>query len=159
MKTILFYLLQVIISSGILYGYYHFFLRNKKFHQYNRYYLLSIVVISIIIPFLQIPVYFDDTTTKPFLANTLTTISSGGFEEEAAITAVTAEESWFTYKNILSLLYIVTVLFLFARLLLALLRIVRMINIYPKEKLDNIQFITTTDPATPFSFFSLTFLE
>ncbi|WP_276503303.1 N-acetylmuramoyl-L-alanine amidase [Terrimonas pollutisoli] len=153
MRNILLYLFQSILSSGILYAYYHFFLRNKKFHRYNRYYLLSIVVISIIIPFLQIPVYFDDATTTPFLANTLTTISSGGFEEEAAITAVTAKESWFTFKNILSLLYIIVGLILFVRFLLALLRIARMITIYPKEQLDNIQFIATTDPATPFSFF------
>ncbi|MFC0776209.1 N-acetylmuramoyl-L-alanine amidase [Terrimonas alba] len=153
MKTILLYLLQVIISSGILYGYYHFFLRNKKFHQYNRYYLLSIVVLSIIVPFLQIPVYFDDTTTKPIFLKTLTTISSSGFEEDDVITTITAKESWFSFKNILSLLYIIVGVILFVRFLLALCRIVRMINIYPKEKLDNIQFIATTDPATPFSFF------
>ncbi len=44
-ETLLFYLLQLVIASGILYGYYHFFLRNKKFHQYNRYYLLAATVI------------------------------------------------------------------------------------------------------------------
>lgn len=154
MKIFLNIVLQIILASGILYTYYHFLLRNKRFHQYNRYYLLSVVIISIIIPFLQIPVYFDDTTTKPFLANTLVTISSGGFEEETAMAVVTAKESsWFTYRNTLSLLYLLTVLFLFIRLLLALWRIARMINIYPKEKLDNIQFVATTDPATPFSFF------
>ena len=59
MKTILLYLLQVTICSGILYSYYHFFLRNKKFHQFNRFYLLAATVVSLLIPFLQIPVYFS----------------------------------------------------------------------------------------------------
>ena len=47
MKPILYYLVQVIIASGILYGYYHLALRNKRFHRYNRFYLLAATVISI----------------------------------------------------------------------------------------------------------------
>ena len=82
MKTVLLYLLQVIISSGILYGYYHLFLRNKKFHQYNRYYLLMATVISICIPFLRIPVYFNPAETEPMLSKTLTVFSYGNFEED-----------------------------------------------------------------------------
>src|SRR4026207_1982950 len=59
MKPILFYLLQVIAASGLLYTYYHFALRNKKFHRYNRFYLLMAVFISSLIPFLNIPVYLS----------------------------------------------------------------------------------------------------
>ena len=46
MKATLLYLLQVIIASGLLYGYYHFFLRNNRFHQYNRFYLLLSSVVQ-----------------------------------------------------------------------------------------------------------------
>jgi hypothetical protein len=52
MNQLLFYLLQVIAASGLLYGYYHFALRNKKFHRYNRFYLMMAVVISSLIRFL-----------------------------------------------------------------------------------------------------------
>ncbi len=55
MNALLFYLLQVIVTSGILYRYYHFALRNKRFHRYNRFYLLAATVLSIMIPFLDIP--------------------------------------------------------------------------------------------------------
>ena len=79
MKTLLFYLLQVIVTSGILYGYYHFALRNKKFHRYNRFYLLAATILSITIPFLNIPVYFTQTETESsFVLQTLTVISSAG---------------------------------------------------------------------------------
>ena len=37
---ILLYPVKVILATGLLYGYYWFFLRNRLFHRYNRYYLL-----------------------------------------------------------------------------------------------------------------------
>ena len=58
MNALLSYFLQAGICSGILYGYYHFFLRNKRFHQYNRFYLLGSVLLSLLVPLLNIPVYF-----------------------------------------------------------------------------------------------------
>ncbi len=153
MKTIVFYLLQVVISSGVLYGYYHFFLRNKKFHHYNRYYLLLTVAISVFIPFLKIPVYFDATDTEPAIINTLTLISSGRFEEDFVISASAADANWFTWKNILSGLYVIAALFLFIRFLSALLYVSRLVKIYPGEKIDDIRFINTNEPSSPFSFF------
>ena len=36
---------------------------------------------------------------------------------------------------------------------MAIIRIAQVINIYPGEKIDNIRFINTNEPATPFSFF------
>src|SRR5436190_12912348 len=96
MKSLLIYLLQLIIASGILYGYYHLFLRNKKFHQYNRYYLLSATIISIIIPFLQIPFYFtkSEADTSPIL-KTLKTIYYSGSEHTVVVTA-SDNHSFFT---------------------------------------------------------------
>lgn len=153
MKTFSSIMLQIILASGILYGYYHFFLRNKKFHQYNRYYLLLATVISICIPFLSIPVYFDAEETRPILIKTLTAFSSENFEEDVIISNLSSPQTWFTWKNIFSSLYLLIAVFLFVRFIVALIRIARLINIYPGEKIDTIRFITTNDPATPFSFF------
>lgn len=153
MKTVLLYLLQVVISSGILYGYYHLLLRNKKFHEYNRYYLLLATVISICIPFLRIPVYFDAAEAEPMLSKTLTVFSYGNFEEDTVTTTVSPGSGWFGWKNILSAFYAITAVFLFTRFCLAIIRIVRLVNIYPGEKIDNIRFVNTSEPATPFSFF------
>jgi hypothetical protein len=41
MRSALIYFLQSFAASGIPYGYYHLFLHNKRFNQYNRLYLLS----------------------------------------------------------------------------------------------------------------------
>ncbi len=153
MRAFIFYFLQVLVCSGILYGYYHFFLRNKRFHQYNRFYLLLAAVISIVIPFLQIPVYFDSTETQPLLVKTLTVLSSEPYESEAVLVSSHEEQSWFTLKNIISTLYILATIVLCIRFWLALAKVIRLVRVYPGEEIDNIRFIHTDDPATPFSFF------
>jgi N-acetylmuramoyl-L-alanine amidase len=153
MKSLLFYLLQVILASGILYGYYHALFRNKKFHQYNRYFLLLATIISICVPFLNIPVYFDSEETKPIFLETLTVLSSDGFEEELIVDQISAEATLFNWKNILLSFYLLIAGFLFTGFVVALIRIARLIKVYPGEKLGNIHFINTNEPATPFSFF------
>lgn len=52
MQIILSYLIKLILISAVLYGYYLLMLRNKKFHQYNRFYLLSVIFLPLILPFL-----------------------------------------------------------------------------------------------------------
>ena len=157
MKAILIYLLQVIVSSGILFSYYHFFLRNKKFHQYNRYYLLLATAISTFIPFLNIPVYFTLEEVKPILVKTLIIFSSEGVEENLFTGNASVQETWFTWKKMISAFYLSIFVFLFSRFIVALFRIARLVQIYPGEKIDNIHFVKADEPATPFSFLSWLF--
>ncbi|MEJ0101110.1 MAG: M56/M15 family metallopeptidase [Bacteroidota bacterium] len=155
MKPILLYLSEVVAISGILYGYYHFFLRNKKFHNYNRYYLLSAIGISIIIPFLDIPVYFTQQQTEPSaLLHTLTAISAGGFEEHIPVgNSVIKPGHVFTVSNITVLFYLTAGVFLFIRFVAGLAKIIKLKRKFPVEKIDNIDFVNTNESGTPFSFF------
>src|SRR6185369_6294593 len=101
MKTVFIYFLQVFICSGILYGYYHVALRNKKFHQYNRYYLLAATAISILIPFINIPVYFNTNGQPSLFTQTLAIISSPAHDAISETTRVTATTpSSFTWQNL-----------------------------------------------------------
>ncbi len=52
-----YYLLKVMVCSGIMYCYYLLALRNKRFHQYNRFYLLAAVGLSFIVPFIRIELW------------------------------------------------------------------------------------------------------
>src|SRR5258705_186205 len=102
MKPLFYYLLQMIIASGILYAYYHFVLRNKRFHRYNRFYLLVATVISITIPFLNIPVYFtQDETNSSFVLQTLTAFSPGTNGDTIITTTTdhTQAINFFTWQN------------------------------------------------------------
>src|SRR6478736_4869744 len=57
MHPLLAYLLKMACCSGILLGYYWTALRNERFHQWNRFYLLSAMALSVIIPFFNIPIF------------------------------------------------------------------------------------------------------
>jgi hypothetical protein len=53
MDNLLSFLMKSTISSGILLAYYCFVLRNRRFHQFNRFYLLSTILISLTVPLLS----------------------------------------------------------------------------------------------------------
>ena len=153
------YVIQVIIVSGLLYGYYHWVLRNKKFHHYNRYYLLGAALLSILIPLINIPVYFTkEQTSASFVYSTLT-VFSGASEEEGVTLYATVQEkvNWFTWDHILPLIYITVAAIVFLRIVFSLLKIRRIIRRHPVEKIDQIRFLNTDEPGTPYSFFSWLF--
>ena len=54
-----YYLLKVMICSGLLFCYYHLVLRNKLFHQWNRFYLLATIVLSLTIPCLEFKLWHN----------------------------------------------------------------------------------------------------
>ena len=157
MKTIVFVMLQMILASGILYGYYHLMLRNKRFHQYNRFFLLASVIISVLMPFLGIPVYFEETEIQSSMVlQTLQTISSPGPENETLITSAAvspAVSTPFNWNVILYVVYAVAAFLLFVRMLISLKKILTIIKNNPVEDLNGVRFINTLEPGTPYSFF------
>lgn len=159
MNALLSYLIQVTCISGLLYGYYHFALRNKQFHQYNRFYLLGSAALAIILPFLQIPVYFSKAETEgSFVLQTLTVISSGNPSEPVIAGNTLAEaEPVLSTTDILRIAYAFIGVIILTRVLLSLLKIRRMIKRNTVEPVENIRFVNTAEPGTPFSFFSWLF--
>jgi hypothetical protein len=81
-----YYLLKVIICSGVLFLYYHIALRNKLFHQWNRFYLLISVFISLIAPVVQVSV-MHETSAEPSKAIHMMQVfeSADGYLEEVTI--------------------------------------------------------------------------
>ncbi len=137
------YLIQMIACSGILYGYYHFFLRNERFHQYNRFYLLFAMALSLLLPLLKIPVTIEDNHTNPVYA----------FVSAGETVVISASEQSFDYSHLWYALYGCMALLMISRLLLALLRIVRIKKAADTEKVENICLVKTHHPDAPFSFF------
>jgi beta-lactamase regulating signal transducer with metallopeptidase domain len=179
MNTILFALLQTAAGSGLLYGYYHFFLRNKIFHQYNRFYLLAATLVSLLIPFLNIPVYFSNQQTDDsVLYQTLSVISVNNFNSTAVITGDTASSTFFTLEKAAWAFYLFIAFIVLVRFCIALYKINLLLRNNTKQKLaasensvfsantppenknhsslkqlNQITFINTSEEGTPFSFF------
>ena len=160
MKAVFWIILQVILVSGILYGYYHLFLRNNKFHQYNRFYLLAATIISLLVPFLNIPVYFTPEEKDSSLVwQTLSALSSSDSPGVSTVMgAPTAQPGpSFTAIDLLYYSYMAVVIVFFVRMIYSLLKIRHIIRNNTVEQLDDIYFVVTEEPTAPFSFFKWLF--
>jgi beta-lactamase regulating signal transducer with metallopeptidase domain len=153
----LLYFLKVFLYSGILFGYYWLFLRNRRFHHYNRYYLLATLVLSVTLPFIKIPVFNEGSgVLNQAIYQTVSIVAATPGEPVAAEVPAQAAPL-FTITNLTWLLYtagVLVLLFLFAR---ALWQIRRITLRYPYELIRRLKFYQTQEPGTPFSFFRSVF--
>ncbi|MEO5683107.1 MAG: TonB family protein [Chitinophagaceae bacterium] len=159
--AIILFISKLIVSNGLLYGYYHLFLRNQRFHHYNRFYLLAIAMLSFIIPFVHIPVnLFAGGQQQSTLIQTLKVINAHGWEEPVTIYA--RQGQWSKLLSIQGGLYLIYTLGLLTGLFF-LARSFAWINglkrKYPYERVDQLRIYNTTEPGTPFSFFKSIFWD
>ena len=153
--SLLVYLLKVILVSAIFFGYYRLFLRNKRFHHYNRFFLLSALLLSIVLPFIRIPLlYQPENPVNEAVYRTVSVINSDYGEDELAMTeAPVVSESLFTLVNSIYLVYAIGALFLLTLVTKSLLYINSLRKRYPAENITSLRFYNTHEPGTPFSFF------
>ena len=159
--TILIPILKLVLTSGLLYSYYHLFLRNRRFHNYNRFYLLGALLLSVVIPFLAIPVDFLWQGRPPAAAlRTLRIISADGWEEPVTIYAGAAHlQQWFSPGRIIFAVYTIGLVVTMLAMLSSLNRIYLLKKRYRYETVNGVKLYHTTAPGTPFSFFSSIFWD
>lgn len=144
-QSILLYLFKMILVAGIFYGYYCFLLRDKKFHQYNRFFLLSASLLSIIIPALQLnwfTIQKDQTTSSNALIGFVIDKSS----------LVIQSKSIFTVATIILILLLIGAVFLLFKLTHNLYKIQRLKKIGEVVIMEGFDFIYTEEDKAPFSF-------
>jgi len=147
--SVVLYLAKLTLASGILYSYYWLALRNKKFHHYNRFYLSITVIMSLILPCINIPVSFYNSNAK-----ILHIISVSEWEP---VVVITPAQNWLqqflTWQNIFFTFYLLVcciLLYVFAKSIRYIMRISKK---YAWEKIDDIKLFYTNEPESPFSFF------
>ncbi len=154
MIPIFWYLLKVIICSGILFGYYWLFLRNKIFHRYNRFYLLAAMSLSMILPLLKIN-FWQPAIEQNQAIRVLRAVSVGDeYMNNIILTAQKSNWSWEQLYPAGYLLVSVILLFVMVRTLYS---ICTLLKKYPVQQIDEIAFVNTDDSSTPFSFFKYIF--
>lgn len=141
----LLYLIKMIFISGIFYSYYWFSLRDKKFHYYNRFYLLSTSLISIIIPALQLnwftiqqPEAISSRTFFYFVINNRNSIVES--------------KTMYTAATISIFILIVGTIFLLFKLVRNLYKIQQLKSTAEVVTMDGFDFINTEVEEAPFSF-------
>jgi N-acetylmuramoyl-L-alanine amidase len=154
------YLAKVILVSALLFGYYRLFLKDRMFHQYNRYYLLAASLGSLILPLIHLPVpdALPLIGRAPVLDPVLYAIVPGDWKEPAAAAvAGVAERSWWNAGLLTTGIYIAVLLLLSGAYIRQLWHIRRLPGKYPRERLGGIDFFMTREPGTPFSFLNRLF--
>lgn len=61
MESASMYIIESLIVSSVLFLYYQLVLKNKKFHTYNRFYLLYSIILSLLIPFADFGSFYIKT--------------------------------------------------------------------------------------------------
>jgi len=151
--NILIYLIKMVLISGMLLGYYWLFLRNRFFHGFNRYFLLSIPVLSFLLPALHLnmPAFWNHSSSGSPIH--LLGVGQGTLED-----AVTIYASRQTGKGLpMELMLIISSLIITAFLFTRSYKSIRFIHRLRKEKpfliLREATVYFVSEKGTPFSFF------
>lgn len=151
MTPLLAYFAKVIICSGILYGYYHLALRNNRFHQWNRYYLLLSTVLSLVVPLVRIPLSFTPAETQGIYVYTSQVVSL----REQVFTP--SEAGPFAGLNWTFRLYGGIIILGLLRLAFSYLKILRLVHRSHTEYIKPYWLVLSEHVAAPFSFFRYIF--
>ena len=144
-QIILLYLFKMTIVSGIFFGYYWFSLRDKKFHHYNRFYLLSASFLSIVIPFLQLN-WFTIQQTKTSNTNYLLQYVTQSRQ------IVAQSPTIFTLLNLSVLILMIGAVILFVKIGYNLNKLNYIKQNGEVTSMDGFDFINTEVEEAPFSF-------
>ena len=151
MLAIAWYLLKVVICSGILLGYYWLFLRNKIFHRYNRFYLLASIVLALAVPLIQINIWNKTAQPKSEVIRLLQVVTNGDDYMNELQTTRSAHP-YLNSTTLLTAIYLIVSLIFFIVFIHVIWTIRSLVKKYQHRIVDNIWFVNTDARGTPFSF-------
>ena len=143
MEALFLYFGKLVITSAVLFGYYHLALRNRTFHHYNRFYLLGTVVISMLLPMLKVS-YFTLEVNDSFylLLNKIQNFNS-----------TKTLNNDFSYFGAAAAIFGLIAFVFLVRFFIGIFKIQTFKKNYPKEIFEGISFYQTNLENAPFSFF------
>lgn len=142
------YLLKSVTVLSIFYVVYYFFLRKDTLFTAKRHYLLSGILASLFLPFLE----FTKTIYRE-----LRVLEMSPFSEVIPSTAqaITQQQEAFTINwwQVALVVYAIGVLIMGGRLLFQIFSLLKLIRTYPSEKINQVNFVRIDENISPFSFF------
>lgn len=148
MHPIILYLLKMLLCSGLLYAYYRAALYNERFHQWNRFYLLGTMLLSVFVPLLEIPVHANDNASGIIMVM-----------EALPFTAKPRPMPFFTTEKIVFTIGVLVSIMLLLNMLHNL--YLTVYKPYKKGEVlnrEDIVVIITPEHTAPYSFFNWLFL-
>jgi len=148
------FIIKSVICLTILYGFYHFFLRNTKAFTFNRFFLLLSSVYTIVISLItiRISIYLPFSLNKLWFLNFPDQTIPG-----EQITTATIPS--FSIPDILIIIYITISVVLLLRFMANIYKIIHLIRTNPKVTVSNTQLVLVDKTTLPFSFFGYVFVN
>jgi N-acetylmuramoyl-L-alanine amidase len=151
------YLIKTVVLSGLLYGYYAIFLRDRFFHQFNRFFLLAIPVISLLLPVLRLDLPSFWRQAGSGLSVHLLGVGRGKLEEAVTVYAGQPAHLVFPVELFLHSCSSLVSLFLFFRLFKSIRHLQNLRTGKPFLRLPGARVCFVNEKGTPFSFFKTIF--
>lgn len=154
MLTTAYYFLQVILCSGIMMGYYWLVLRNKRFHHYNRFYLLAIALLVWLVPLIKIQWQYQTVSEDPTVVQLLAVVADSNTRIEEAVTRSGFRWSW---EMAAWGVYLTVAAVLLGAMVIAFIRLYQLLKAHSCKNVGEVYLILTQAKGTPFSFFRYIF--
>ena len=157
-ETVL-YSIQTILSAGVFIIIYRLFVRNSNAYNWNRFYLLSTMILSLFLPHINISSWF--MLDKPLLLHApQILLNAPQLEISPALTYVPLQQAQhiFTLSDLILSSYWVIAAFLFLRFGWGILRIFELAKSYDYRKSGNLK-LYPIQRKTTFSFFNYIFIQ
>lgn len=154
MLTTAYYFLQVILCSGMMMGYYWLVLRNKRFHHYNRFYLLAIALLAWLVPLVKIQWQYQPLSEDLTMVQLLSVVADSNTRIETAVTRSGFRWSW---EMAAWGLYLTVAAVLLGAMVIAFIRLYQLLKAHSCKNVGDVYLILTQAKGTPFSFFRYIF--
>jgi len=142
-QIVITYILKTILISSIFLAYYWIALRDKKFHYYNRFYLLTASIMSLVIPLLNFDWFVVE---KPVIYSSNEIVQ---FILPISNVNKSMQYDWVDYSLVIAGMAAIT---LFSILLLNVIKIQLLKRKSDVTQMEGFDFINTNDDNAPFSF-------
>jgi len=154
MTTFFAYLFKVIVCSALFAGCYWVVLRNRRFHQWNRFYIMASVALSLIIPALTVPVSTQRIMIPATPYSSAQTVINPTQEIDVPIIfeGSPIRREWFVVAVYLSIVF-----FLVVKKLFFFIRIFRLKKCSERIRMSEAYLYPTDYDSAPFTFFRSVF--
>lgn len=147
-SDIFIYALKSIVLSGVCFGYYTLILKNTLLHQYNRFFLLGTLLLSLLGPFIKLDFLTVNEDQVTNISQTIVYLNT------IQLTPEVEQTNW----NLIGLRIVAGISILFvAYLALGIYKIYQIKRTHPVKALNNIEIVDTNLENAPFSFLNLLF--
>ena len=152
MNATLLYSLQTILSAGVFILIYRLFVRNSNAYNWNRFYLLSTMIVSLFLPYFNISSWF--TVEKPIILYA----SMIDLGQAITINPVQQVQNTFNLSELIMTIYWVVAGLLLLRFGWGIMRIIELAKTYEYKRTGNLR-LYPIQRKTTFSFFNYIFIQ